>query len=59
MSTDEIMDAIKQMASTQGYYARLLRSIQQMEPGARVEYTSKLESQKFSGLADLVLYLER
>lgn len=51
MSKTEILDFLKQMSYSQGFYGRLLRDLTDEE----LEY---LENKNFEDILDLVLFLE-
>lgn len=53
MNKDEILEAISNLASSQGFYGRLYEHILD-DP----EYLDYLESMHFKDTVDLVLYLE-
>lgn len=61
MNREQIMDAIRQLAESQGYYGRFLQHLQTMqeEEPERFDYTmGVLEEQNFKDTLDLVLFLE-
>jgi hypothetical protein len=51
MTRDEILQAIKDLAKSQGFYGRLLRDMSD-------ELLDALEAQGFTDVVDLVLFLE-
>jgi hypothetical protein len=53
MTKEQILDAIKSLAMSQGFYGRLLRSINE-----NPAILDELESQHFSDSLDMVMYLE-
>lgn len=53
MTREEILEAIKDLAKSQGYYGRLLRAIEEDET-----ILDTLEEQNFNDVVDMVLYLE-
>ena len=53
MSGKEILDTIKSLAQSQGFYGRLLEQIQDNDEA--LEY---LEQQNFKDSLDLILFLE-
>ena len=53
MTKDQILDAIKSLAMSQGFYGRLLSEIDE-----NPEILDVLEGQHFSDSVDMVMYLE-
>lgn len=53
MNREEILNAIKNLATSQGFYGRLLRDIEE-----NPEILDELEAQNFSDSVDMVLYIE-
>lgn len=53
MNKEQIYDAIRSLASSQGSYCRLLEYVENNE-----EYLEELEEHNFKDIVDLVLYLE-
>lgn len=53
MSKEEIYNAIESLSKSQGFYCRVLQSVQE-----NPEVLDKLEELKFKDIVDLVLYLE-
>ena len=61
MKMEEIKSTIKSLASSQGFYSRLLASMETMEemfPKDYEEVVKELESQNFQNAVDLVMYFE-
>ena len=61
MKMEEIKETIKSLASNQGFYGRLLASMETMEkmfPKDYEEVVKELESQNFQNAVDLVMYFE-
>ena len=61
MKIEEIKSTIKSLASNQGFYGRLLASMETMEemfPKDYEEVVKELESQNFQNAVDLVMYFE-
>ena len=57
----EIKETIKSLASSQGFYGRLLASMETMEEMFPQDYekvVEELESQNFQNVVDLVMYFE-
>lgn len=58
MNKYQILNAISDLAMSQGFYGRLLEAIESMSEEARDEYLDNLEQQCFVDVVDLVMYLE-
>ena len=61
MKIKEIKETIKSLASSQGFYSRLLASMETMEEMFPQDYekvVEELESQNFKNAVDLVMYFE-
>ena len=61
MKIKEIKETIKSLASSQGFYGRLLASMETMEemfPQDYAELVGELESQNFQNAVDMILYFE-
>ena len=61
MKMKEIKETMKLLASSQGFYGRLLASIETMEEMFPQDYkklAEELESQNFQNAVDLVMYIE-
>lgn len=61
MKINEIKKNIKILASSQGFYGRLLASMETMEemfPQDYAELVEELESQNFQDTIDIVMYFE-
>ena len=61
MDRNDILNVIAELAYSQGFYGRLLRSIRELEdsdPEAYEEAMCELEAQNFSEPLDVVLYFE-
>ena len=56
MKANEILEAIKMLAQSQGFYGRLLHSIETSEE--RENILAELESLNFKDSLDLVMYFE-
>ena len=52
MTREEILENVKMLARSQGYYGRLLRAIEDET------ILDTLEEQNFNDVVDMVLYLE-
>ena len=58
MKRDVIIEWIKKLAASQGYYGRLLQAINDMENNDREALFAHLEAQNFAGPVDLIMYIE-
>ena len=61
MKIKEIKETIKLLANSQGFYGRLLASMETMEemfPNDYEELVTELESQNFENAVDLIMYFE-
>ena len=61
MKMKEIKETIKLLASSQGFYGRLLASMETMEEMFPQDYeklAEELESQNFQNAVDLIMYIE-
>lgn len=57
MNREEILETIRSLAKSQGFYGRLLFVLSSDEPDA-VAYLNYLEEQNFKDTVDLVMFLE-
>lgn len=57
MNRTQILDAIRKLASSQGFYSRLYNFLSDGSEGAE-EALCELEQQNFSDTVDMILYLE-
>lgn len=57
MKKPEILQAIRSLAASQGFYGRLLMALTSDEPDC-VAYLDYLEQQNFKDVVDLVMFLE-
>ena len=58
MKREEIMETIKSLASSQGFYGRLYRSLMELDEEKYNEVMTELESQNFKDGIDLIMYIE-
>ena len=61
MNREQIMEAIKQLAQSQGTYSRFYRDLCEMreeDPERFDKAMTMLEEKKFKDIVDLILYLE-
>lgn len=61
MNRDEIMEVIRSLSTSQGFYSRLyhsLRELKESDPDSYDMYMTHLEEQNFGDSIDVVLYLE-
>jgi hypothetical protein len=57
MNREQILEAIRDLAKSQGFYGRFLYNIENDPEGAE-RVLDNLEAQNFKDVIDLVLYLE-
>lgn len=58
MKRNEIMEWIKKLAASQGFYGRLLQAINDMDNNDKNAFFEHLEAQNFTGPVDLIMYIE-
>ena len=58
MKRNEIIECIKNLAASQGFYGRLLQAINDMDNNDREALFAHLEGQGFTSPVDLVMYIE-
>lgn len=61
MKMKDILNAIKELANSQGFYGRLLRDLTELQQNDLESYNNikeELESQNFHDTLDLIMYLE-
>lgn len=58
MKEKEILETFRQLARSQGFYGRLLVTIEDMSEDDYRELFDILEAQNFNDPVDLILYLE-
>ena len=61
MKRNDILNAIQELAYSQGFYGRLLRSIMELKSENEDSYEmlmQELEEQNFNDRVDMVLYFE-
>ena len=58
MKKDVIIEWLKKLAASQGYYGRLLHAINSMDNNDREALFEHLEAQNFAGPVDLIMYIE-
>jgi len=61
MKMQEILNTIKELARSQGFYGRLLESILELrryDPEGYEDLVEELEKQNFQDKLDLILFLE-
>ena len=58
MKREEIMETIKSLASSQGFYGRLYRKLMELDEEKYNEVMTELESQNFKDGVDLIMYIE-
>ena len=58
MKREEIMETIKSLAGSQGFYGRLYRDLMELDEDEYDEVMTELESQNFKDGVDLVMFIE-
>ena len=58
MKREEIMETIKSLASSQGFYGRLYRKLMELDEEKYNEVMTELESKNFKDGVDLIMYIE-
>lgn len=58
MNKTEIIEALQELSKNQGFYCRLLISLQESTKEDREEFFSDLEDQNINCVIDLIMYLE-
>ena len=58
MNREQIMQTIRELARSQGFYGRLYESLQELAPEEFSATMEELEAQNFNDTLDLVLYFE-
>lgn len=61
MTREEILNGIKMLACSQGFYGRLLAALHEKEEACPEEYEEIMEyweSMNFSDIVDFVIYIE-
>ena len=62
MDREQLMQVIRSLAKSQGFYGRLLHGIQELQksdPEGADRLLSVLEAQKFKDALDVILYFEQ
>lgn len=58
LDRNDIMSLFKSLASSQGFYGRLVRAINDASEEAREKFWQKLESKKFKDSVDVIMFIE-
>lgn len=58
LNRDDIMSLFKSLASSQGFYGRLVRAINDASEEAREKFWQNLESKKFTDTLDVIIFIE-
>ena len=58
MNREQILDAFRSLARSQGFYGRLLKQIGSVDEETREAFLSDLESRNFRDVVDLVMWIE-
>ena len=59
MKREQILQTIRSLARSQGFYGRLLEELKQMSASEFDMYMEILEARKFNDEVDLVLFFEK
>ena len=58
MNREQILSTFRSLATSQGFYGRLLEQIDSVDEDAREAFLSHLESMNFGDAVELVTYIE-
>ena len=58
MNREQILDAFRSLARSQGFYGRLLAKIDSVDEETRDAFLTDLESRNFRDVVDLVMWIE-
>ena len=58
MNREQILDAFRSLAMSQGFYGRLLERIDSVDEETREAFLSDLESRNFGDVLDLIMWIE-
>ena len=58
MSYEEFLKNIETLSLSQGYYGRLLRQLEDLDDEELEKVKTKIESQHFNDMLDIVMYFE-
>ena len=58
MKMEDILNAIRKLASSQGLYGRLYRDLMELDEDEYEQVMLELESQNFKDEVDLVMFIE-
>lgn len=58
MKMNEIIDTIKMLAKSQGFYGKLLNSIMSLDTEDFEKVKTELENQNFKDSIDMIMYFE-
>jgi hypothetical protein len=58
MDKQQILETIKRLAASQGYYSRLYNALMTSEESERDAWLTDLAAKNFNDAVDLILYLE-
>ena len=58
MNREQILDAFRSLARSQGFYGRLLEQIDSVDEETREAFLSDLENRNFRDVVDLVMWIE-
>lgn len=58
MNREQILDAFRSLARSQGFYGRLLEQIDSVDEETRDAFLTDLENRNFRDVVDLVMWIE-
>ena len=58
MKRNEIMNTIRGLAKSQGFYGRLLEAIESLDKRKKETFFEMMEAKNFKDAVDLVMFLE-
>lgn len=58
MSADDVIETIKMLAKSQGFYSRLLQQYEEANETTKQNFRHQMEVQRFKDPIDVVMYFE-
>lgn len=58
MNKEQIMNTLKSLAQSQGFYGRIVNELESLSEANRNMYLEGLEKQNFKDATDLVIFME-
>ena len=58
MNKEQIMNTLKSLAQSQGFYGRIVNELESLSEANRDMYLEGLEKQNFKDAVDLVIFME-